>query len=41
MLTESMEESDRKGRVINYFDHVLNKDEKYQQALKDLKGGEE
>ena len=41
MLTESMDESDRKGRVINYFDHVLNKDENYQQAVKDLKGGEE
>ena len=41
MLTESMKESDQKGRVINYFDHVLNKDPNYQQAVKDLKGGEE
>ena len=41
MLTESMKESDQKGRVINYFDHVLNKDPNYQQAVKDLKGGNE
>ena len=41
LLTESMKESDKKGRVINYFDHVLNKDPNYQQAVKDLKGGNE